>query len=76
MAPRGRVRQRVDHQPSWSTFSTSWRASMEQLQADLGAWGADYNEKRPHQGRWCYGKTPMQAFVDTVPLAKGKMLDA
>ena len=51
-------------------------ASVEQLQADLDAWVADYNERRPHQGRWCYGKTPLQTFVDTVPLAKEKMLAA
>jgi len=35
-----------------------------------------YNERRPHQVRWCYGKTPLQTFVDTVPLAKEKMLAA
>jgi transposase InsO family protein len=33
--------------------------SLEQLQADLDAWITGYNEQRPHQGRWCYGKTPM-----------------
>jgi transposase InsO family protein len=47
-----------------------------QLQADLDTWMASYNEQRPHQGRWCYGKTPMQTFVDSKPLAKEKMLDA
>jgi hypothetical protein len=25
-------------------------------------WLAEYNESRPHQGRWCFGKTPMQTF--------------
>ena len=33
-----------------------------------------YNEVRPHQGRWCYGKTPMQTFVDSVALAREKIL--
>jgi Integrase core domain len=51
-------------------------AGLEQLQADLDAWVADYNERRPHQGRWCYGKTPTQTFLDTVPLARAKMLAA
>jgi transposase InsO family protein len=51
-------------------------ASIEQLQADLDAWIASYNEQRPHQGRWCYGKTPMQTFIDAIPLAKEKMLNA
>lgn len=48
----------------------------EELQADLDAWLQDYNEQRPHQGRWCYGKTPRQTFIDSVPLAKEKMLAA
>ena len=29
-----------------------------------------YNETRPHQGRWCYGKTPMQTFLDALPIAR------
>ena len=49
---------------------------IEDLQADLDAWVASYNETRPHQGRWCFGKTPMQTFLDTVPLAREKMLNA
>ena len=50
--------------------------SLEELQADLDAWLLEYNEGRPHQGRWCYGKTPMQTFLDSVPLAKEKLLAA
>jgi transposase InsO family protein len=49
-------------------------SGIEQLQTDLDAWLREYNELRPHQGRWCYGKTPMQTFRDSVPLAKEKML--
>ena len=49
-------------------------SGIEQLQADLDAWLREYNELWPHQGRWCYGKTPMQTFRDSVPLAKKKML--
>ena len=47
---------------------------IEELQRDLDAWLEEYNEERPHQGRWCYGKTPMQTFIDSVPVAKEKML--
>src|SRR6202012_3009278 len=47
-------------------------ATIEQLQRDLDAWLVEYNERRPHQGRWCYGKTPMQTFLDSIPLAKEK----
>ncbi len=49
--------------------------SIEQLQQDLDAWIADYNQHRSHQGRWCFGKTPMQTFLDSLPLAKEKMID-
>ena len=33
-------------------------------------------EERTHQGRLCHGKTPMRTFLDSVPLAKEKMLAA
>jgi transposase InsO family protein len=55
-------------------FRKKLYASLEELQADLDAWLREYNEVRPHQGRWCYGKTPMQTFLDSVPLAKEKLL--
>ena len=48
--------------------------SIEELQADLDEWVTSYNEQRPHQGRWCFGKTPMQTFVDATPLAKEKTI--
>ena len=50
--------------------------TLEELQLDLDAWIEESNKQRPHQGRWCYGKTPMQTFVDRVPLAKEKILAA
>ena len=50
--------------------------SIAELQADLDAWMQSYNETRPHQGRWCYGKTPMQTFRDAIPLAQEKMIAA
>jgi len=31
--------------------------SLAELQADLDSWIAGYNEARPHQGRWCFGKS-------------------
>jgi hypothetical protein len=35
-----------------------------------------YNLQRPHQGRWCFGKTPMQTLLDALPLAKEKLMAA
>ena len=49
--------------------------SIEELQADLDQWLKFYNEERPHSGRYCYGKTPMQTFTDSKKMAKQKMLD-
>ena len=50
--------------------------TIEELQADLDEWLVSYNEQRPHQGRWCFGKTPMQTFLDSVKIAQEKQLAA
>jgi len=47
---------------------------IEPIQADLDAWLETYNHVRPHQGRWCYGKTPWQTFLDAVPIAQEKAI--
>lgn len=48
--------------------------SLEQVQTDLDAWVRQYNDERTHTGKYCYGRTPMQTFVESLPLAKEKML--
>jgi len=50
--------------------------TIDELQADLDAWIRTYNEEREHQGRWCFGKTPKQTFLDAKPMAKEKMIAA
>ena len=49
--------------------------NLEQLQVDLDEWMNYYNHERPHSGRYCYGKTPMQTFIESLPLAKQKLLN-
>ncbi len=49
-------------------------ASIEDLQDDLDLWVKSYNKERPHQGRWCFGKSPLQTFLDAIPVAKGHCL--
>lgn len=49
--------------------------SLEDLQQDLDEWLDYYNNERPHSGRYCFGKTPMQTFQDSVDLAMEKQLD-
>jgi hypothetical protein len=46
--------------------------STDELEADLDEWIKECNEARPHQGRWCFGKTPMQTFLDAMPMTKEK----
>ena len=58
------------------TFRKKIYRNLTELQADLDAWMREYNEVRTHQGRWCYGKTPMQTFLDSIPLAREKMIAA
>ncbi|HPS50916.1 MAG TPA: IS481 family transposase [Bacteroidales bacterium] len=49
--------------------------TLAELQADLDLWIREYNEDRPHSGKYCFGKTPLQTFYDSINLAKEKMLD-
>ena len=49
--------------------------SLELLQHDLDEWMQYYNNERPHSGRYCFGKTPMQTFNESSILAKQKLLN-
>lgn len=49
--------------------------NLDDLQEDLDEWMDYYNQGRPHSGRYCYGKTPMQTFQDSKDLAQKKRLD-
>jgi transposase InsO family protein len=47
-------------------------SSLEELQADANEWLRQYNELRPHSGKYCYGKTPWQTFLDSKHIAVEK----
>ena len=49
--------------------------SLDELQADLDNWMSYYNDERTHSGKYRFGKTPMETFVDSLSLAKEKKLD-
>jgi transposase InsO family protein len=49
--------------------------SIEEMQKDLDEWMHYYNNERPHSGRYCYGKTPMQTWQEALYLAKQKLLN-
>ncbi|ERL60439.1 putative iSSod13, transposase, partial [Piscirickettsia salmonis LF-89 = ATCC VR-1361] len=38
-------------------------------------WLIKYNQHRPHSGKYCYGKTPMQTFQDSKHLAQEKIIN-
>jgi transposase InsO family protein len=48
--------------------------SLDQLQKDVDIWLQEYNTMRPHSGKYCFGKTPMETWNDSIHLAKEKML--
>ncbi|MCP4050042.1 MAG: transposase, partial [bacterium] len=43
--------------------------SLEDLQVDVDFWVHKYNTDRPHSGKYCYGKTPFQTFLDAKYIA-------
>ena len=49
--------------------------TLDELQADLDTWIKYHNEERVHSGKYCFGKTPMQTFLDSMPFVKEKMLN-
>jgi len=49
--------------------------NLDELQADLDTWIKQYNEERAHSGKCCFGKTPMQIFLDSIHLVNEKMLN-
>src|SRR5215203_4975197 len=57
------------------TFRKKLYQDLENLQVDLDAWLLYYNLERTHSGRYCYGKTPMQTFNESITLAKQKLLN-
>ncbi len=43
--------------------------SLADLQVDVDLWVHKYNTDRPHSGKYCYGKTPFQTFLDAKYIA-------
>ncbi len=55
------------------TFRKKVYRGIIELQADLDRRMDYYNHERTHSGKYCFGKTPMQTFQDSIPLAKTKL---
>lgn len=53
-------------------FRKKFYSTLEELQTDIDTWLVAYNNERPHSGKHCFGKTPMQTFRDSLYIAKDK----
>jgi hypothetical protein len=58
-----------------TAFRRKMYTSLEMLQEDLDMWLIYYNTERTHQGRHCYGKTPMNTFISSKHICDEKRLD-
>lgn len=70
-----RFHQTVQNEFYAIAFRKKIYTNLEELQKDLDAWVKDYNEERTHQGRYCFGKTPMETLRDSIHLTRAKSLD-
>lgn len=70
-----RFHQTIQNEFYASAFRRKLYRSLDELQADVDEWIIGYNEHRTHTGKYCFGKTPMQTFFDSKPLALTKQLD-
>ena len=48
--------------------------NIAEMQKDLDEWMGYYNNERTHSGRYCYGKTPMATFKESIILAMQKLI--
>lgn len=58
----------------WVAFRKKIYTRLEELQSDLDQWLDHYNTERTHSGKHCYGKTPWQTFLDSIPIAREKLI--
>lgn len=56
-------------------FRKTHYKSLEQLQSDLDAFMATYNEDRTNQGKRCLGRTPRQTWDDGYELYKNYVIE-
>ena len=70
-----RFHQTIQNEFYASAFRRRLYTSLEQLQADVDLWMESYNAERTHSGKYCYGKTPLQTFLESATLALAKQLD-
>lgn len=70
-----RFHQTIQNEFYASAFRRKLYRSIEEIQGDVDEWMQTYNAERTHSGKYCYGKTPLETFIESAPLAKTKRLD-
>src|SRR3954470_6935876 len=70
-----RFHQTIQNEFYASAFRRKLYHSLDELQADVDVWMQSYNAERTHSGKYCYGKTPLQTFIESATLAYDKQLD-
>lgn len=70
-----RFHQTVQNEFYASAFRKKLYRTIDELQIDLDLWVEQYNNERTHSGKYCFGKTPMQTFIETLHLALEKTID-
>lgn len=71
-----RFHQTIQNEFYATIFRKKVFSSIEELQKDVDYWIEEYNNKRTHSGKYCFGKTPRQTFNESKYLAFEKMLDS
>jgi transposase InsO family protein len=70
-----RFHQTIQNEFYATAFRKKVFKNVEELQEDVDKWMNEYNNERTHTGKYCFGKTPLQTFLDAKHLAQEKMLD-
>jgi transposase InsO family protein len=70
-----RFHQTIKNEFYATAFRRKIYRNLEELQRDLDLWMEEYNARRPHSGKYCFGKTPLATFEDSKHLADAKVLD-
>jgi transposase InsO family protein len=63
-----RLNQTIEEEFYKVAFRKRLFRTLEEIQTDLDLFMNWYNMERTNQGRYCQGRTPMQTFIDDLPL--------
>jgi transposase InsO family protein len=70
-----RFHRTVQQEFFWVAFRKKIYKTIEELQQDLDQWIHWYNHERTHEGKYCFGKTPMQTLIDSISMAREKLIE-